>query len=100
MPQVGYILEDGTVVRFELDAGAGFRAAGADEVVGRLREAAAPVVAGAKALLDAVRGVDPDDVEVKFGVKVSGTAHWLIAKAATEGNFEITLMWKADRATP
>jgi hypothetical protein len=24
---------------------------------------------------------------------VSGTANWLIAKAATEGNFDITLTW-------
>ncbi len=100
MTQVGYTLEDGTVVRFELDADGGFRPAGADEVVGKLRDAAAPVVAGAKALLDAVRDVDPDEVAVKFGVKVSGAANWLIAKAATEGNFEITLAWKREKAAP
>lgn len=99
MAQVGYTLDDGTVVRFELDPGSGFRPAGPDEVVGRLKEAAGPLVAGAKVLLDKVREAHPDEVEVKFGVKVTGTANWLIAKAATEGNFEITLTWKSDRAT-
>jgi hypothetical protein len=24
---------------------------------------------------------------------VTGTANWLVAKAATEGNFEVTLSW-------
>ncbi len=50
-------------------------------------------------LLEQVRAAQPDGVEVKFGVKVTGTATWLIAKAATEGNFEITLTWKADKAS-
>jgi Trypsin-co-occurring domain 1 len=98
MTQVGYMLDDGMVVRFEVDPGPGFRPAGAEEVVGRLAEAAAPVVAGAKVLLEQVRASQPDEVEVKFGVKVTGTANWLIAKAASEGNFEVTLTWKADQA--
>jgi hypothetical protein len=38
---VGYALDDGTVVRFEIEPGASFRAAGSDEVVGRIREAVA-----------------------------------------------------------
>ena len=38
----------------------------------------------------------PDSVEVKFGIKVTGTADWLVAKAATEGNFEVTLKWGKD----
>ncbi|MCA1695681.1 MAG: hypothetical protein LC749_13655 [Actinobacteria bacterium] len=38
-------------------------------------------------------------MEVKFGIKVSGTANWLIAKAATEGNFDITLTWTPKLAT-
>jgi hypothetical protein len=98
MAQVGYTLGDGTVVRFEVEPGPEFVPATADGVVGRLEEAAAPLVAGAKVLLDKVRAAHPDGVEVKFGVKVTGTAHWMIAKAATEGNFEITLTWKGGKA--
>jgi hypothetical protein len=30
---------------------------------------------------------------VKFGVKASGEASWLVAKAAGEANFEVTLTW-------
>ena len=98
MTQVGYTLEDGTVVRFEVEAGPGFGPAGADAIVGNLAEAAAPLVAGARVLLEKVRESRPDEVEVKFGVKVTGTANWLIAKAATEGNFEVTLIWKGEKA--
>jgi hypothetical protein len=95
--QVGYALEDGTVVRFEVEPGPGFAPAGGDGVVGKLEEAATPLVAGAKVLLEKVRAAHPDEVEVKFGVKVTGTANWLIARAATEGNFEITLTWRPER---
>jgi hypothetical protein len=44
-------------------------------------------------VLAKVQEAAPDKIEVKFGIKVSGTANWLVAKAATEGNFDITLTW-------
>ncbi|HET9254978.1 MAG TPA: CU044_2847 family protein [Pseudonocardiaceae bacterium] len=90
---VSYALDDGTVVRFEIEPGAGFRPAGPDEIAGRIRDAVAPAVEGARAVLAKVREAAPDKIEVKFGIKVSGTANWLIAKAATEGNFDITMTW-------
>lgn len=43
---VNYALDDGTVVRFEIEPGPGFRPAGPDEVVGRVREAVTPAVEG------------------------------------------------------
>lgn len=90
---VSYALDNGTVVRFEIEPSAGFRSAGPDEIAGRIREAVAPAVEGARAVLEKVREAAPDEIEVKFGIKVSGTANWLVAKAATEGNFEVTLTW-------
>lgn len=57
-----------------------------------------PAVAAAREVLDQTRAMAPDTVQVKFGVKVTGTAHWLVAKAATEGNFEITLTWGTPRS--
>ncbi len=93
-PVVRYTLDDGTVVGFEVEPSEGFRPAGPDEVVGALRQAIGPAVEGAKVLLDRVKETRPESVELKFGVKVSGTMNWLVAKAATEGNFEITLTWK------
>ncbi|MGH8904274.1 MAG: CU044_2847 family protein [Egibacteraceae bacterium] len=96
-PVVRYTLDDGTVVRFEAEPTEGFRPAGPNEVVGKLREAIGPAVEGAKVVLDKVKEAGPDTVEVKFGVKASGTMSWLVAKAASEGNFEITLTWNPDR---
>ena len=45
-------------------------------------------------MIDKARAVAPDEVQVKFGLKVSGEANWWVAKAATEGNLEVTLTWK------
>jgi hypothetical protein len=90
---VSYALDDETVVRFEIEPTADFRPAGPDEIAGRIREAVAPAVGGARAVLEKAKDAAPREIEVKFGIKVSGTANWLVAKAATEGNFEITLTW-------
>ena len=43
-----------------------------------------------------MKEIKPGGVEVKFGVKVTGEANWVVAKAATEGSFEITLTWERD----
>ena len=91
---VTYRLDESTLVSFEIEPPEGFHPAGAGEIAGRVGDAVAPVVEAAKAVLDKVKETRPEQVEVKFGVKVSGGANWLIARAATEGNFEITLSWK------
>lgn len=93
---VGYTLDDETVVRFEIEPGDAFRAAGSEKIVGRIREAVAPAVEGALAVLEKAKDAAPRQIEVKFGIKVSGTANWWVAKAATEGNFEVTLTWTPD----
>ena len=95
---VGYCLDDDTVVRFEVEPMEDWRNVGADEVIASIKDAVAPAVAGARAVLDKVRESAPAEVEVKFGIKVSGTANWLVAKAATEGNFEVTLTWRGAAA--
>jgi len=90
---VTYAVDD-VAVSFEIDPVDGFvPATSSDEVVGRVRDALQPAVAAARAVLDQVKDMSPDRVEVKFGVKVTGTMNWLVAKAATEGNFEVTLAW-------
>ena len=77
---------------------AGFTPAGPNEIAGKIREAVGPAVEGARVVLEKVKETKPDEVELKFGIKVSGTANWLVAKAATEGNFEVTLTWTAASA--
>jgi Trypsin-co-occurring domain 1 len=90
---VSYALDEDTTVRFEIEPTAGFRPAGADEVAGRIRDAVEPAVAAARVVLERAREAAPDSVKLKFGIKVSGTASWLVAKAATEGNFEVEMTW-------
>lgn len=94
MPVVAYALEDGTQVRFEVEPTDDWYDVATDVVLGQVREAVIPAVEGAKVVLDTVRAIGPDEIEVKFGIKVSGQANWIVAKAATEANFEITLTWK------
>jgi hypothetical protein len=88
------------VVGFEFEPGPGWHPAGAKEIVGQVRDAIIPAVEAAKVVLDKVKEARPDRVEVKFGMKVNGEANWLIAKAATEGSFEITLCWTPDSGAP
>jgi hypothetical protein len=90
---VTYQVDDSTTVKFEIDPPEGFRSAGPNEVAGRIREAVDPAVQAAKVVLDKVKEAGPDGVELKFGIKVSGSANWLMAKAAAESNFEVTLTW-------
>jgi hypothetical protein len=92
---VRYRVDDETVAQFEIDPVPGFHPAGAGDIAGRVWESAGTAVEAAKVLLDRVKEVAPDSVQVKFGVKVTGTANWIVAKASTEGNFEITLAWQS-----
>jgi hypothetical protein len=95
---VTYQVDDGVTVGFEIEPVEGFVPCGVEEVAGRVREAIEPAVAAARAVLGQVRELSPDGVDVKFGVKVTGTTNWLVAKAATEGNFEVTLSWRPSGA--
>ncbi len=88
-----YRVDDATIVKLEIEPIQSFRPAGPGEVFGRVREAITPAVEAAKAVLEKAKEAGPDEIEVKFGVKASGEAGWLVAKAAGEGNFEVTLTW-------
>ncbi|POM22761.1 hypothetical protein BTM25_49650 [Actinomadura rubteroloni] len=93
---VKYELDDATQVAFEIDPGDEYRPVGtAEDVHGRVRDAIDPAVRAARVVLERLKDASPDEVEVKFGVKVSGTANWLIAKAATDANFEVKLVWRS-----
>jgi phage tail sheath gpL-like len=95
-----YQLDDTTTVMFEVESADGFRPAGPGQVAGKVREAVGPTIQAAKEVLDKVQELRPHEVEVAFGVKVSGGAQWLIAKAAGEASFEITLRWSAKPEPP
>jgi len=98
-PVVSYEVDDNTVVRFEVEPTDDWYQVSSDEIIGRIKDAVTPAVEGARAVLERVKQAAPQEIEVKFGIKVSGTANWLVAKAATEGNFEITLTWRPGNST-
>src|SRR4051812_30168405 len=91
---VSYKVDEETVVRFEIEPTDEWHEVSPDKVLGQITAAVTPAVEGARAVLEKAREATPDEIVVKFGIKVSGTMHWLVAKAATEGNFEVTLTWK------
>jgi hypothetical protein len=90
---VTYRVDDATTVRVEIEPTGGFQPASSGDVAGRIREAITPAIEAAKVVLEKVKETLPDEIEVKFGVKASGEASWLLAKAAAEGNFEVKLTW-------
>ncbi|MFF7379204.1 CU044_2847 family protein [Streptomyces massasporeus] len=94
---VAYELGNDTVVRFEIEPTEDFRPVSTAAIMGRVQEAAEPAVAAAKALLERIAEARPEQVELKFGIKVSGTANWIVARAASEANFEVTLTWRPGR---
>jgi hypothetical protein len=93
-----YALDDGTVVSFEIDALAGYHPAGPEEIVSKVRQAVDPALAAARIVMEKARAAAPDEVQITFGLKVIGEANWWVAKAASEGNFEVSLTWKAPSA--
>ena len=93
---VTYQVDDQTTVEIEIEPAAGYLPAGVGDVAGQVRSAAEPAVKAAQAVLERVSQLSPDDVQVRFGLKVSGSAHWLLARAATEANFEVTLSWRPE----
>jgi len=90
---VTYRVDEATIVKFEVDPPEGFQPASPDQVLGRVKEAVTPAIEAAKVVLEKVKEARPDQIELKFGIKVSGGANWLVARAAGESNFEVTLTW-------
>ncbi|MEU6120757.1 CU044_2847 family protein [Streptomyces sp. NPDC047123] len=93
---VSYALDEQTMVGFEIETSDSFHPVGAEAAIARVREAVQPAVEAARTVLDQVAAMKPGEIQLKFGIKVNGTANWLIAKAATEANFEVTLTWRED----
>ncbi|WP_103347577.1 CU044_2847 family protein [Amycolatopsis sp. CA-128772] len=57
-----------------------------EHALGEVREAAA-------AALAQFRGLGPDEVELKFGVKLDAQAGAVIARTGLQGQFEVKLKW-------
>ncbi|WP_433603572.1 CU044_2847 family protein [Nocardia sp. CA-135953] len=60
-----------------------------------LQDAVARIRPAAMAVLNGVRemAVPPDSVSVEFGIKLTAEAGVVIARAASEANFSVTVSW-------
>ncbi|MFD8002988.1 CU044_2847 family protein [Streptomyces mirabilis] len=93
---VSYELDSNTVVQFEIEPTDDWQPVGADPVLSRVQDSVRPAVEAARTVLDQFVRLRPAEVEVTFGIKVNGSANWLVAKAATEANFGVKLTWRPD----
>ncbi|WP_371633228.1 hypothetical protein OG693_21535 [Streptomyces sp. NBC_01259] len=91
---VAYELDDDTVVSFEIEPTSEFQPVSSEQVIGRVQDAVRPAVEAARIVLQKVAEARPQEVQVKFGIKVNGTTNWLVAKTGVDANFEVTLTWK------
>jgi hypothetical protein len=99
---VQFDLANGTTVVAELDVAPGVSRVSRDGVLakatGTLEDAMSRVRDAAAAALaqfqDMVR--QPDNVEIKFGVKLDAQAGAVIAKTGVQGHFEIKVAWKRE----
>lgn len=96
MHEVTYTLEDGTEVCFEVESPPGFRpATPAATVAGSVSEAVQPAVGAAREVLRHLKETKVAEVSVSFGVKVAGGARWMVASAAAEASFTVTMTWRS-----
>ncbi|MDH6120820.1 CU044_2847 family protein [Kitasatospora sp. GAS204B] len=68
---------------------------GIAEAAHRLDEALAASRPTLESVLDSLRHLKPEQIEVSFGIKLNAEAGVVIAKTAAEGHFDVTLSWRA-----
>ena len=102
---VRFPLADGGSVVVEVEGEPGLEQASAPS--GVLREATttfehalSEVRAAASAALAQFRDLGPDEVELKFGVKLDAQAGAVIARTGLQGQFEVKLKWLRDGVSP
>ena len=61
-----------------------------------LEEALERVKPAATAVIEKLRGLaePPDDMTITFGIKLTGKAGAVVASAAVEANYQVTLHWR------
>ena len=98
-----FLLQEGWSITVEVDeelTGGTVRAARPGEIAETARltfeEALNKVRPAAEALISKLRSLSdpPDQVGVEFGLKLSATAGMVVAAAAVEANYKVTLTWK------
>jgi len=105
MPYGTIVMKDGNEIMFEIDEGQYIGPVSEDGVVRDLRARFDSVMALVQetahsaytGLADMAEDVKPGEYELKFGLKLTADAGVVFAKVGSEGTFEMTLRWRADR---
>lgn len=73
----------------------GFRPVSRQRGLGQLSETFRPVMRVAETFVREVRESDaqPDEVQLRFGVKMAATGEAVLSQGIAEGHFEVTLSW-------
>jgi hypothetical protein len=104
MPYGTIVMENGQEVLFELEGP--YRGPVSDEgIVRGLQERFDRVMALVQETAQSTRSTlasmaedaKPSEYEIKFGLKLTADAGVVFAKAGTEGTFEVTLRWGAQK---
>jgi hypothetical protein len=104
---VEFLLEDGSTILVEVDqpeqkSGVG-RISREDEMMLKAQQTFEKALERVKpiagTIINKLRSLNEpaDEIEVKFGIKMSAEAGAIIAAASVEGNYEITLKWKQQK---
>lgn len=99
---VQFDLANGATVIAELDVAPGVSRVSRDDMLtkatGTLEDALTRVRDAAATALSQFQDMarKPDNVEIKFGVKLDAQAGAVIAKTGVQGHFEIKLTWKRE----
>ena len=97
---VQFTLDDGSRVMFESAESDLVALHGGQPEVregGRLTERLQAVAEAAEEIAGSLRSrLAPHEVDLEFGLKISGQVSWFFAKAQSEGTIKVTLRWVAD----
>ena len=99
---VEFTLSDGSMVVIESDEDeSGVVKAGLGDAVERASEMFEQTIENARksamVIVDKMRELGPDEVEVTFGLKASGElGNIVVAKAGVEASYSIKLKWKKE----
>ena len=100
---VRFTLDDGSEVLFEsAESDLVALHGGAPEVLdgGKLTARLQGVAEAAEEVAGSLRArLVPDEVNLEFGLKVSGGVNWFFAKAQGEGTIKVTLKWAGNAAS-
>jgi hypothetical protein len=90
---------DGAVVKVEIEGASGQRQAGmAEDMTARFEDAMSIVQKLATQFTQSLQAFSrehqPREASMTFGLKISGEANWVVAKAGGESTFQVTLRWE------